>query len=155
MSDVLVMNASYEPLGKVSWEDAITMVTKGKAYVEEAHPTKVIRHPGGEYPWPVTVRLRKYVKIPFSFGEQPWSKVGVLKAHKYLCAFCGKRGDTVEHIQPTSRGGEPRGWLNTVAACQPCNNRKGNRTLEEAHMTLLYEPFVPMQYKRIRGTKRR
>jgi len=43
---------------------------------------------------------------------------------------------------PRSRGGSWT-WLNTVAACQSCNGRKGNRTPEEAGMRLRMAPYVP------------
>jgi len=33
--------------------------------------------------------------------------------------------------------------MNVVTACRACNQRKGNRTPEEAHMHLLYAPYVP------------
>ncbi len=33
--------------------------------------------------------------------------------------------------------------MNVVTACRSCNERKGNRLLEEAHMQLLYAPYVP------------
>ena len=43
---------------------------------------------------------------------------------------------------PVSRGGHST-WSNTVVACVGCNTRKGNRTPEEAGMTLQYRPTVP------------
>ena len=33
--------------------------------------------------------------------------------------------------------------MNVVTACKGCNHRKGNRTPEQAHMDLLYTPYVP------------
>ena len=63
-----------------------------------------------------------------------------------LCAFCG--GDfspqklTCDHLLPLSRGGRDT-WMNVVTACRVCNQKKGNRTPEEARMQLLYAPYVP------------
>ena len=34
-------------------------------------------------------------------------------------------------------------WMNVVTACKACNHRKGNRTPEQAHMPLLYAPYIP------------
>jgi 5-methylcytosine-specific restriction endonuclease McrA len=65
---------------------------------------------------------------------------------KFVCAFCG--GDfshyrlTCDHIVPMSRGGRDS-WMNVVTACRACNQKKGSRTPEEAHMQLLYAPYVP------------
>ena len=65
---------------------------------------------------------------------------------RHVCAYCGGHfhGDllTREHIVPTSRGGHDT-WMNCITACRACNGRKGNRMPEEAHMTLLYLPYVP------------
>jgi hypothetical protein len=65
---------------------------------------------------------------------------------KFICAFCG--GDfspyrlTCDHILPMSRGGRDT-WMNVVTACRACNQKKGSRTPEEAHMQLIYAPYVP------------
>lgn len=37
--------------------------------------------------------------------------------------------------------------MNVVTACKSCNHRKGNRTPEQAHMGLLYTPYVPSLWK--------
>jgi 5-methylcytosine-specific restriction endonuclease McrA len=65
---------------------------------------------------------------------------------RYVCAYCGGHFDeehlTREHIIPLSRNGRDH-WMNVVTACKGCNHRKGSRTPEEAHMPLLYTPYVP------------
>jgi 5-methylcytosine-specific restriction endonuclease McrA len=43
---------------------------------------------------------------------------------------------TLDHILPRSRGGDTSP-VNIVTACIKCNNRKGNRTPDEARMPLL------------------
>lgn len=48
MNDVLVLNASYEPLARVSWERAITLVIAKKAVIEEALEDRLIRSQHGE-----------------------------------------------------------------------------------------------------------
>jgi hypothetical protein len=142
---VLVWNATYEPISRTRLQRAMAMVVAGTAVIEEAVPDKWVRHKTGRYPWPKIIRLLKYVRVPFRYGAETWSKQGVLRRDNHKCVFCGKHADTVEHILPTSRGGDPRCWLNTAAACSPCNNKKGDRTLKESRMRLLWEPFVPMK----------
>jgi 5-methylcytosine-specific restriction endonuclease McrA len=65
---------------------------------------------------------------------------------RHVCAYCGRqfRFDelTREHIIPVSRGGTDS-WMNCITACRACNGHKGNRKPEEAHMSLLYLPYVP------------
>jgi 5-methylcytosine-specific restriction endonuclease McrA len=45
-------------------------------------------------------------------------------------------------VLPRSRGGG-NSWTNTVAACECCNGRKGDRTPAEAGMRLRTEPKAP------------
>ena len=63
-----------------------------------------------------------------------------------LCAYCGGlfHDDdlTREHIVPFAQNGVDK-WMNVVTACRACNHRKSHRTPEQAHMPLLYAPYVP------------
>lgn len=63
-----------------------------------------------------------------------------------LCAYCGEPHPeselTREHIIPFAQNGRDQ-WMNVVTACKSCNHRKGSRTPEQAHMPLLYAPYVP------------
>ena len=63
-----------------------------------------------------------------------------------VCAYCGGHFDeedlTREHIVPLAQRGRDH-WMNVVTACRACNHRKGARTPEQAHMPLLYAPYVP------------
>ena len=47
------------------------------------------------------------------------------------CGYCGGHASTIDHVLPRSRGGRNT-WPNTVAACDGCNQRKGDRTPAEA-----------------------
>lgn len=61
-------------------------------------------------------------------------RVPILERDRYMCAYCGRRGDTVDHVIPKSKGGnEERN--NLVACCKRCNMKKNNRTPEEANMS--------------------
>lgn len=140
---VLVWNASYEPISHTRIQRAMALVTQGRAVIEEALPDKFVRHKNGKYPWPKIIRLLKYVKVPIRYGPEAWSRAGVLRRDNHKCIFCGKHATTLEHIMPTSRGGDPRGWLNTAAACTSCNNKKGDKTVKEARLKLLWDPYVP------------
>jgi hypothetical protein len=63
-----------------------------------------------------------------------------------ICAYCGEHFHetelTREHIRPFGQQGMDH-WMNVVTSCKSCNHRKGNRTPEQAHMPLLYAPYVP------------
>ena len=140
---VLVLNATYEPLSHTRLGRAIALVQRGDAVVEEVLPDKVIRHAGGFMPWPKVLRMLRFVKRPYRHQPASWSKRGVLRRDNHRCGYCGRTADTVDHILPISRGGGRRDWLNTVAACLRCNNRKDDRIPAEAGMQLQITPTVP------------
>jgi 5-methylcytosine-specific restriction endonuclease McrA len=143
-ASVLVLNATYEPISYTRIGRAVALVLRGDAVIEEALPGKRLRHKYGEMPWPKTLRLTRYVRLTMDYRPAQWSKVGVLKRDAYTCAYCGKTATTIDHVMPQSRGGERRCWLNTVASCVKCNNRKRDRTPSEARMALLFTPTQPM-----------
>lgn len=139
MTDVLVLNADMQPLHRVTLRHAVRMLWRQVAEVHEAAPDRLI----GVYPMPVVVRLVTYVVTRWRHTRVPsWSKQGVLARDERRCGYCGRRGDTVDHILPQSRGGTST-WANTVAACDRCNQRKGARTPAEAGMVLRFRPAAP------------
>ena len=139
MSGVIVLNTDNTALHTVSVPHAIRMLVREVAIVEEAHQERRF----GPYPWPLVLRLVRYVKTAFLYARSPaWSKRGVLRRDRHTCAYCRGSADTVDHLVPLSRGG-PNTWLNTVAACTACNNRKADRTPDEAGMLLAFRPRVP------------
>jgi len=145
---VSVLNASYEDLGSTKLDRAMSLVLHGKAVVIEEDDSRIIRSMGGlEFFLPKVIRLLKYVKVPFHYGDEYFSKSGVLRRDNHTCGYCGKTASqgvtlTHDHIMPKSRGGDDS-WLNSITACIKCNGKKANRTPEEANMPLLFEPTVP------------
>lgn len=152
MSQILLLNASYEPLGVITQKRALSLMLKGRVEavcdetVEISSVSTALRIPS-------VIRLRRYINVPRRGAR--WSRQGVLQRDKYSCAYCGlqpggkqrgkaltKRDFTVDHILPTSRGGK-NNWGNTICACPVCNQRKGNRTPHEANMKLGWEPKIP------------
>ena len=63
-----------------------------------------------------------------------------------ICQYCGIPGKSqdmnIEHVVPRCQGGQTR-WSNVVLSCPKCNQRKDNRTPEQAKMKLLRKPFEP------------
>ena len=139
MQAVLVLNADLGPLHRVSLKHAVRMLCRGVAEIHEAEPD--IRF--GIWPMPTAVKLVRYIVTKWRYTAGPgWSRQGVLNRDGWTCGYCAKRGTTVDHIMPTSRGGKNT-WQNTVAACERCNQVKEDRTPAEAGMVLLVTPTVP------------
>jgi 5-methylcytosine-specific restriction endonuclease McrA len=137
MSQVLVLNATYEPLNVVSLRRAVVLLLKQKAEIVEAAEAW-LRSERASIPLPLVIRLVYYVRIPRHFSL-PLSRRTVLARDHYTCQYCGaqpgKANLTIDHVLPRSRGGETR-WENIVTACAPCNRRKGSRTPEEAGLPM-------------------
>ena len=140
-SPVVVLNASFEPLGIVPMHRALIFLIRERASIVDAVPGRTIRSAQAEFPFPRVVQLREMVRVPYRWGQVAWTRRGLLQRDDHECAYCGKRASTVDHIVPRSRGGRDE-WLNTIAACSRCNNVKANRTPEEAGMPLRFQPRV-------------
>jgi 5-methylcytosine-specific restriction endonuclease McrA len=136
---VLVLNADLGPLHRVTLRHAIRMLCRKVAVVHESEPDVHF----GVFPMPKVLRLVQYVVTKWRYNSGPaWTRAGVLARDGRTCAYCSARATTVDHIQPVSRGGRNT-WLNTVAACDGCNQRKGDRTPAEAGMVLRIQPTAP------------
>ncbi|MGX1161047.1 HNH endonuclease [Arthrobacter sp. SLBN-100] len=97
--------------------------------------------PDGPFLRPVVLRVIKYVKM--SWRTRTTCTKEAVKRRDGRCAYCTKgKAETVDHIMPQSRGGLNT-WLNLVGCCFKCNQRKADRTPEEAGMKLLLTPYAP------------
>jgi len=136
------LNQSYEPLTVCNIKKAMVLIILGKAELIQDDKRKEIRTVSRAFPWPSVILLSYFVSIPYK--KVVLTRKNILRRDAYKCAYCG-RSDlplTIDHVVPKSKGGVDS-WENLVTACTVCNNRKGNRTLEESHMHLIYKPFKP------------
>ncbi len=145
---VLVLNQDYRALAVCSVERAVVLLLLHKAELVHADPRRVLHSARAEHPWPSIVRLKVYAHVPYK--KIMLTRRNVLRRDRFRCQYCGAADRlTLDHVMPKSRGGRDT-WDNLVAACVPCNNRKGNRTPEEAHMPLRRKPFRPSHVMFIR-----
>lgn len=148
---MLVLNQNYEPLGICSLEKAVILLWLGKAEMVEVKPNRAIHTSRAVWPWPSVVRLNTYIRLPYKKVEL--SRRNILRRDGHRCVYCGRSTPplTVDHVIPRSRGGGDL-WENLVAACVRCNNKKGNRTPDEAEMPLRVKPFRPNYVTFLRTT---
>ncbi|MDZ7269213.1 MAG: HNH endonuclease [candidate division KSB1 bacterium] len=141
---VLILNQNYEPMSVITAKKAIVLIVLGKAEIIERHPLWEVRSVRSSLPFPSIVRLITYIHIPRK--RVILSRKNIIKRDNGRCQYCGttQRPLTVDHVVPKNRGGEDS-WENLVCACVACNNRKGNRTPEEARMPMLRKPQRPNQ----------
>ena len=140
---VLVLNASYEPLSLVSVRRAVVLLLREKAELIEATQV-MLRSTNHRIPIPLVIRLVKYVRLPHR--RVPATRAAIMLRDGFTCQYCGATPGrnllTLDHIVPRSRGGN-HGWLNLVTACKRCNQKKGPHLPEEVEMTLMRRPFEP------------
>ena len=142
MQQVLVLNASYEPLNVCTVRRAHVLVYKGKAEVIE-ELDQPLHSASDTYPWPHVIRLVTYVHVPRT-AQRKISRRALFARDEWRCVYCGTTSGrlTLDHVIPRSRGGDSV-WENVVTSCAPCNLRKGNRLLDEISMALRKPPRPP------------
>jgi len=138
---VLVLNQNYEPLNICNTKRAIVLVVVGKAEVLE-NGKGVIHTPSTAFPRPSVIKLIYMIKRPRPLVKL--TRREVFKRDDYTCQYCGAKTKdlTLDHVVPRRLGGA-HDWSNVVSACRVCNRKKGGRTLAEARMKLLRQPYEP------------
>ncbi len=136
----LVLNATYEAIALVPMKRAIILVLQDKA--EILHEGEELwRSANLSFRVPTVVKLTYFVKIPYR-ARIPLNRQAVLTRDNHECQYCAKKGDTIDHVVPRSRGGKHE-WSNVVACCRRCNAKKDDRTLRELGWTLRRQPATP------------
>jgi 5-methylcytosine-specific restriction endonuclease McrA len=137
---VLVLNATFEPINVTAVRRALVLMLKGVAQAEETNHAEV-HSTSKSVPVPSVIRLLTYRRIPQQ--SRALSRKNILLRDRNTCQFCGNAFPaaelTLDHVMPRSRGGRSS-WENLVACCYACNNRKGDRTPEEAGLKLQRRP---------------
>lgn len=155
MNCTTLLDAYYIPLAKLDAKKTVIMLLTGRAIPAEhvnmqyvakmglsrkrkfsfpEHLHELIE--GDCFLIPHCIKLTHPVDKKFLRRKSVPSRNGILKRDRNTCQYCGSRYQlTLDHVIPKSRGGEDT-WSNLVTSCHPCNNKKGNKTPEEAGMVL-------------------
>jgi len=75
--------------------------------------------------------------------QRIWDKTGG------ICWYCGKRMQpfvdfVIDHVVPKANGGR-NSYGNLVPCCDPCNRRKGAKSVEEFRILMTRPSFTPVQ----------
>jgi 5-methylcytosine-specific restriction endonuclease McrA len=143
MENVLLLNASFEPLRVINWKRALTLLFSGKVevleeYAQEIHGVSLTIR------LPAVVRLLKLIRVQPSGVK--FSRQHIYARDRYECQYCGEKlppADlTYDHVVPRALGGATD-WTNIVTCCIPCNRRKGGKLLEHSGLRLRRKPGKP------------
>lgn len=142
--ETLVLNPGYEPVARVPWQRAITLLFLGKVEVIEEYGDRDVRSVSFVFKMPSVVRLLRALRG----GRRVirFSRENVYARDAGRCQYCdvrvGRPDATYDHVVPRAQGGGTT-WTNIVIACLACNQRKGGRTPEQAGMKLRSVPVKP------------
>lgn len=139
----VVLNADYTYLNTVPWQRAIKLLVKEKAVVLKEDDRQINNcNSTCVFKVPLVMRLIDLVKTVYS-NKVPYSRKNIFIRDNHTCVYCGTHENlSVDHVLPSSKGGKSN-FVNCVTSCVKCNTHKGNRTPEEAQMTLRRIPHEP------------
>jgi len=146
----LLLNADFQPfhihpLSTVNWQDAIKAIVSDRVTIVEEYEYE-IHSASRAWRLPSVIALKDYVKR----DQTPtFSRYNVYLRDNFTCQYCGcefeTRALTFDHVIPRHHGGVSS-WTNVVAACSPCNHRKGSKLPAEAKMFPMIKPKQPTSW---------
>ncbi len=143
MRVALLLNSTYEVLSFITYKKIFKHIIKDSCEIIDYWDEEV-HWASGKMKLPAVLRLKKHIKR--NFINSNFSRKALIKRDKSRCLYCDLKLSpaqiTVDHILPRDLGGITS-FTNCVVACQPCNSKKGNFTLEQAGMKLLRKPTHP------------
>ena len=144
MEWTLLLNSTFEPLKVITWKKAVIMVMLEKVEVIQEYE-RFIRGVSFALRLPAVIRLNRFIKRRAPIVK--FSRQNLYVRDRRRCQYCGTPFEhkylTYDHVIPRSKGGQTE-WTNVVTCCLACNLRKGGRTPEEAGMSLIRKPRVPV-----------
>ncbi len=158
---ILALNSGGEPLTWITYQQSAFYKAKDKILWTIQGPHEVILRGGTN----AITGLRSEMRIdtiiavdngtsPSKYRKRPPALTNrdLFARDRHLCAYCGTQYSasrlTRDHILPRSKGG-PDVWENVVAACRGCNQKKDDRTPEQAGMELLFVPYTPSHHEKL------
>jgi 5-methylcytosine-specific restriction endonuclease McrA len=142
--ETLVLNQSYEPVARISWQRAVMLLWQGKVEVVEEYEDRLVRSVTVELRMPSVIRFLRHKRR----GDRgvKFSRDNVYLRDHAQCQYCGQKVSraeaTYDHVVPRAQGGRTT-WDNIVIACVGCNQKKGGRTPTQAKMALRSNPQKP------------
>lgn len=147
----LVLNADYQPLSYFPlslwpWQDAVRAAFLDRVDIVAEYDREV-RSPSLRMRLPSVISLKAYAP---TMRRAAFTRFNVFLRDGFRCQYCARRRRseelTFDHVVPRSRGGATA-WHNVVAACAPCNLRKGDRTAAECGMRPRRAPRMPTAHE--------
>lgn len=151
--ETLVLSPGYEPVARVHWQRAVTLLFMGKVEVVEEYEDKEVRAVTFAIKMPSVVRFLRAIRSRRKAIK--FSRENVYARDSGKCQYCAqpvpRHEATYDHVVPRAQGGQTT-WENVVICCVPCNQQKGGRTPAQAGMHLRSTPVRPKKLPDMRIT---
>lgn len=152
-ASVLKISKAGNPIRWITKEQATQLICNDKVLWSFGEDKLVIRGGINRSGTRTEMRLDPIIAVD-SHAKHTITHIPLTNRYLYrrdkMCMYCGYKGPlhemTRDHIIPKSRGGKCS-WNNLTLSCRPCNQRKRDRTPEEASMMLLGVPYTPTIYE--------
>jgi 5-methylcytosine-specific restriction endonuclease McrA len=140
---VLVLNATYEPINVCTVRRAAVLLLKERAELIEDRTGTILHSATDVMPRPEVIRLTRYAPVPRHTATRRITRRAIFARDGWACQYCDAKSDlTVDHVIPRAKGGLST-WDNVVACCAPCNRRKGDMLPHVAGMHPRMTPKAP------------
>lgn len=159
----LVLNKAWKAIGHCTVRNALVLMSRDAAkglcvknyrayswdeWTSDAEnpPTvsNYVQTTKEKIPAPDVIILTRFDKI--YFRSVRLTKRSLYRRDDYTCQYCHKQFPddelSMDHVNPRANGGKTS-WENCVTACLGCNNKKADRSLKDANLTLPKAPQRP------------
>lgn len=137
----LVLDKQYQPIRFISFRKLAHFILKDKVEIVSVWDNAYFIK-GQKYP--AIVRLKEYIRKKPRIPR--FNRKSLFRRDGFICQYTGVRLPpsklTVDHVIPRAKGGR-NSWDNCVTASLEVNSFKGDKTVEEAGLTLLNVPKPP------------
>lgn len=140
---ILLIDAAYQVQSFIELKKALKHIYKEKADVVSSWDEEINF---GRVPIRYPSILKLKISVKRNYYTNNFSRLSLFKRDMGTCQYCNleltRSTITMDHVIPKSQGGETS-FTNCVIACYACNNKKGNKTPEQANMKLIKKPVHP------------
>lgn len=149
----LVLDQGYQPHRIVDWTRAVALLFQQKAELIKSYDEPLLTPTQAEKAedngWTFVIKMPAVIRLLRSVSRKKivrFSRMNVLTRDNWQCQYCGRKFPTnklnYDHVIPRSQGGKTV-WENIVSSCYTCNEKKENRTPQQARMRLIKQPERP------------
>lgn len=147
---ILSLTQDGTPHQWISWQDCVTLKVKGLVAWELGGDSSIFggtsRMTGERSHVEVSPIVAIKGKFKFKREIPVLTNSNLFRRDLFTCGYCGRFHTeshlSRDHIVPVSKGGKDI-WSNVITSCKKCNSHKGNKSLKDADLELIWVPYVP------------